>query len=60
MPPVGAEYQRIVPPLAVTPNVTVPEPHLAPGAVPVIVGVTLIVFVPPAVDAPFEDHGNTP
>ena len=42
-PPVVAEYQFIVPALAVAPSVTVPEPHIEAGVIPVIVGIVLIV-----------------
>lgn len=42
-PPVAAEYQFIVPVLAVAPNVTVPVPHLEAGVVFVIVGIVLIM-----------------
>lgn len=40
VPPVKAEYQSIVPALAVALKLTVPVPHLEAGVVPVIVGVT--------------------
>jgi hypothetical protein len=44
-PPVEAEYQLIVPALAVAPSITVPVPHLDPGVVPVIVGIGLTVAI---------------
>ena len=42
-PPVDAEYQFIIPALAVAPSVTVPGPHLVAGVVPVIVGMAFTV-----------------
>ena len=45
IPPVEAEYQLIVPALAVAPSITVPVPHLDPGVVPVIVGIVLTVAI---------------
>jgi hypothetical protein len=45
LPPVAAEYQLIVPSLAVAPRVTVPVPHLELGVVPVIVGIVFTVAV---------------
>ena len=44
-PPVAAAYQLIIPALAVAPRVTLPEPQLLPGVVPVIVGIGFIVAV---------------
>ena len=44
-PPVAAAYQLIVPALAVAPNVAVPFPHVAAGAVAVIVGIVFTVAV---------------
>jgi hypothetical protein len=44
-PPVGAEYQLIVPVEAVALKPTVPVPHLEPGVEPVIVGMVLTVIV---------------
>ena len=38
-PPVVAAYQLIIPALAVAPNVAVPFPHIATGAVAVTVGI---------------------
>jgi hypothetical protein len=38
LPPEAAEYQLIVPALAVAPRITVPVPHLEAGVVPVIAG----------------------
>ena len=43
MPPVDAEYQLIVPALALAPKVTVPVPQFEPGVVDDIVGIVLIV-----------------
>jgi hypothetical protein len=43
LPPEAAEYQLIVPALAVAPRVTVPVPHLEAGVVPVIVGTGVTV-----------------
>ena len=57
MPPLDAEYQLIVPALALAPKVTVPVPHLEPGVVEEIVGIVLIVAVTDvllAVVHPFE------
>ena len=51
VPPVDTEYQLIVPALAVAPSVTVPGPHLSPGVVPVIVGMTLTVAITAVLDA---------
>ena len=56
-PPLDAEYQLIVPALALAPKVTVPVPHLDPGVVDEIVGIELIVAVTTvlvAVVHPFE------
>ena len=44
-PPVKAPYQFIVPEETVAPKTTVPVPHLAAGAVPVIVGIALTVAI---------------
>ena len=46
-PPVGTEYQLMVPAEDVAPSVTVPASHLEDGVVPVIVGVFVIVAVTP-------------
>jgi hypothetical protein len=43
LPPEAAEYQLIVPALAVAPRITVPVPHLEAGVVPVIVGTGVTV-----------------
>ena len=43
VPPVGAEYQLIVPALAVASKVTVPVSQREPSVVPVIVGMVLTV-----------------
>ena len=43
IPPVKAEYQLIVPALAVAPNATVPVPHIAAGVLAVMVGIALTV-----------------
>ena len=43
LPPVAAAYQLMVPAEEVAPNVTVPVPHVAPGVVPVMVGMALTV-----------------
>ena len=43
VPPVAAEYQLIIPALAVAPRVTCPGPHLSPGIVLVISGMALTV-----------------
>ena len=42
-PPLDAEYQLIVPALALAPNVTVPVPQFDPGVVDDMVGIVLIV-----------------
>ena len=44
-PPVAAEYQLMVPALAVAPSDTVPLTQTAPGVVAVIVGMAFIVAV---------------
>ena len=44
-PPVKAEYQLIVPALAVAPNTAVPVPHIAAGVLDVIVGIAFTVAV---------------
>lgn len=44
-PPVGEEYQFIVPDDAVAPKVTVPVPHLLLGVVVVIVGIIFTVAI---------------
>ncbi len=43
VPPVNAEYQLIVPALAVAPNATVPVPHIAAGVLAVMVGIVFTV-----------------
>ena len=43
MPPVDAEYQLIVPALALAPKVTVPVPHLELGVVEEIVGAAALI-----------------
>jgi hypothetical protein len=43
VPPVKAEYQLIVPALAVAPNATVPVPHIAAGVLAVMVGIVFTV-----------------
>lgn len=43
LPPVAASNHDIVPTEAVAPKVTVPDPTLDPGVVPVIVGVITVV-----------------
>ena len=43
VPPVNAEYQLIVPALAVAPNTAVPVPHIAAGVLAVIVGIAFTV-----------------
>ena len=45
VPPVNAEYQLIVPALAVAPNTTVPVPHIAAGVLAVMVGADPAVTV---------------
>ena len=45
MPPLDAEYQLIVPALALAPKVTVPVPQFEPGVVDEMVGIVLIVAV---------------
>ena len=45
VPPLDAEYQLIVPALALAPKVTVPVPQFDPGVVDEIVGIVLIVAV---------------
>ncbi len=44
-PPVEAEYQLMVPALAVAPKLTVPLPQCMPSIVPVMVGIGLMVAV---------------
>ena len=44
-PPLDAEYQLIVPALALAPKVTVPVPQFDPGVVDDMVGIVLIVAV---------------
>ena len=43
VPPVNAEYQLIVPALAVAPNTTVPVPQRLAGVLAVIVGIVFTV-----------------
>ena len=43
VPPVKAEYQLIVPVLAVAPNTAVPVPHIAAGVLAVMVGIAFTV-----------------
>ncbi len=43
VPPVNAEYQLIVPALAVAPNATVPVPHIAAGVLAVMVGIVFTI-----------------
>ena len=43
VPPVKAEYQLIVPALAVAPNTAVPVPHIAAGVLAVMVGIVFTV-----------------
>ena len=43
VPPVNAEYQLIVPALAVAPNATVPVPQIAAGVLAVMVGIVFTV-----------------
>ena len=50
-PPDEAAYQLIVPAEAVAPNVTVPDPHLEPGVVPVMVGIVFTVAVTAVLEA---------
>ena len=45
VPPLDAEYQLIVPALALAPKITVPVPQFEPGVVDEIVGIVLIVAV---------------
>ena len=45
VPPVGSEYQLMVPALAVAPNLTVPVPQFDPSVVPEMDGMALIVAV---------------
>ena len=45
MPPVEFEYQLMIPALAVAPRVILPDPQIASGIVPVIVGMVFIVAV---------------
>ena len=58
MPPLDAEYQLIVPALALAPKVTVPVPHLELGVVEEIVGAAALIVavmdVLLAVVHPFE------
>jgi hypothetical protein len=43
VPPVNAEYQLIVPALAVAPNAAVPVPQIAAGVLAVMVGIVFTV-----------------
>jgi predicted membrane protein len=43
VPPVNAEYQLIVPALAVAPNAAVPVPHMVAGVLAVMVGIAFTV-----------------
>ena len=43
MPPLDAEYQLIVPALALAPKVTVPVPQFDPGVVEEIVGAAALI-----------------
>ena len=43
VPPVKAEYQLIVPALAVAPNTAVPAPHIAAGVLAVMVGMAFTI-----------------
>ena len=43
VPPVNAEYQLIVPALAVAPNATVPVPQRLAGVLAVMVGIVFTV-----------------
>ena len=43
VPPVNAEYQLIVPALAVAPNATVPVPQRLAGVLAVMVGIAFTV-----------------
>ena len=57
VPPLDAEYQLIVPALALAPKVTVPVPQFDPDVVDEIVGIVLIVALTAvllAVVHPFE------
>ena len=45
VPPVNAEYQLIVPALAVAPNTAVPVPQRLAGVLAVMVGMTFTVAV---------------
>ena len=48
-PPLDAEYQLIVPALALAPKVTVPVPHLELGVVEEIVGAAALIVALTAV-----------
>ena len=43
VPPVNAEYQLIVPALAVAPSAAVPVPHIAAGVLAVMVGIVFTI-----------------
>ena len=51
VPPIGLEYQLIVPEEAVAPRVTVPVPQTLPGVVPVIVGIAFTVATTAVLEA---------
>ncbi len=51
VPPVNAEYQFIVPALAVAPNTAVPVPHIAAGVLAVMVGIAFTVATTAVLDA---------
>ena len=46
VPPISVEYQLMIPAEAVAPNMTVPEPHLLPAEIPVMVGLIMVTFAP--------------
>ena len=51
VPPVNAEYQLIVPALAVAPNATVPVPQRLAGVLAVMVGIVFTVITEAALVA---------
>lgn len=53
--PVAAVCQSIIPPDAVAPRVTGPEPHTDPGVVPVITGTVFTVATTAVLEAVVQE-----
>ncbi len=51
VPPVNAEYQLIVPALAVAPNTAVPVPQMVAGVLAAMVGIAFTVAATDVLDA---------